>query len=724
MRLTTAWLKLCAGWVALGAAIGATWAESGQEGKLIWAASEPLDPQLIQTNEAARIEPVRVEADRLLWIRLTAQQAAVEAKFTVRAPEGNWDLSAYEAVVLSVRNISKRPTVVYGMLANPEAHLLTDCVRGAVMLMPGQSGLLKIRLTPRPPDPTYEPFRPFYMYVKNINVRDNTIDPKQVVSLSIWIEQPESGQTVEVGPAYAQGQAPKSPESFFPFVDEYGQYIHSDWPGKIYSDADFPARLKEEEQEMADWPGPADWNQYGGWATGPRQEAKGFFYVKKVNGKWWLVDPEGCLFWSYGPTGVGYGGDISPITDREHWFRNLPEREGPLGRYYREGRGAMYRYYHDKAWLGFDFAMANTLRKYGPDYEKIVPELCHRRLRSWGFNTIANWSARDVYLMRRTPYTVAIHYGGPWMYRLPDVFSPDFEKAIRERMERERGTTANDPWNIGYFVDNELVWGWRPRAAAVGEQVIQRGPETASKKKFVEMLQARYRDIQAFNQAWGREHTSWEDLLESTQRPNMDNKAVLEDCGDFGMAFAEQYFRIVRDAVKSVAPNNLYLGCRFHGHIDPQLVALAFKYCDVISYNIYDNPPHRRADQYRNLDVPILSSEWGVGSDPLQTPFRGDRLSHDPRERAEAVQRYFESAIQHPLLVGAHFFQYRDQPISGRPDGEAVLRGFVNITDTPHFDLVQINRRLGYNLYSKRFGPPEQTDPAESQTPARQTAAQ
>ncbi|MFA0751632.1 MAG: hypothetical protein SLRJCFUN_002035, partial [Candidatus Fervidibacter sp.] len=51
-----------------------------------------------------------------------------------------------------------------------------------------------------------------------------------------------------------------------------------------------------------------------------------------------------------------------------------------------------------------------------------------------------------------------------------------------------------------------------------------------------------------------------------------------------------------------------------------------------------------------------------------------------------------------------HFFQFRDQPLTGRPDGEAVLRGFVNVTDTPHFDLVQVNRRVAYDLYRKRFG--------------------
>jgi hypothetical protein len=108
-------------------------------------------------------------------------------------------------------------------------------------------------------------------------------------------------------------------------------------------------------------------------------------------------------------------------------------------------------------------------------------------------------------------------------------------------------------------------------------------------------------------------------------------------------------------------------------------------------------------DQYKELDLPILSSEWGIGSDLQQTPFRGDSAEPSrPEQRVQAMVRYAEQAIRHPNMVGAHFFQYRDQPLSGRPDGEATLRGLVNIADTPNFELVQTNRRLGYGLYRMR----------------------
>ncbi len=651
-----------------------------------------------------------VEADEKVAVRTTFDAAAKRwilqmevvseaetggVKF--RPTGGVWDLSRYDSVYFDLRNPSNQPLVVYAKVANGDTPNLLDNCRMATILMPNERKRLRVRLVRRPEDPTFEPFKGQFMYHNNINVRDNTIDPSEIRLVEVWLDHPRKGQVLEIATIFAAGQGQPAPVPFFPFVDRYGQYIHSDWPGKIYSDADFAPQIQQERKDLADWSGPRDWCKFGGWAKGPRFEAKGFFYVRKVNGKWWLVDPCGHLFWSYGPTGVGYGGDLTRVSGREHWFKDLPTPDQqPWSRFYHRRPQGLF----------FDFAAANLFRKYGPNYEPVVAELLHRRLRSWGFNTIGNWSAPEVYLLRRTPYTVAIHYGGPWLpnYKMPDVFHPGFEQALRERMEQERHTTANDPWNIGYFVDNELWWGWRPRAAAVGEAVMRCGPEVASKRRFVEMLMAQYDSIQHFNEAWGTNFASWEELLNKPFQPNMNNPQVVRDCGDFGMLFAERYFSTVRRIVKRVAPRNMYLGCRFHGHIDPPLVELAWKYCDVVSYNVYDNPPDRRVNQFRYLDIPILCGEWGVSSDPQQTPFRGNVLSPDPRQRARDMERYFEVAIRHPMIVGAHFFQFRDQPLTGRPDGEAVLRGFVNVTDTPHFDLVQTNRRIAYELYRKRFG--------------------
>ena len=87
---------------------------------------------------------------------------------------------------------------------------------------------------------------------------------------------------------------------FFPFIDKYGQFKHKEWPGKTHNDEDLRQARKKEEKDLAAHPGATDRSRYGGWKNGPRQKGTGHFRVAKIDGKWWMIDPEGYLFWSHG----------------------------------------------------------------------------------------------------------------------------------------------------------------------------------------------------------------------------------------------------------------------------------------------------------------------------------------------------------------------------------------------------------------------------------------
>src|SRR5690606_41860731 len=89
-------------------------------------------------------------------------------------------------------------------------------------------------------------------------------------------------------------------DKFFPFVDIYGQYTHADWPEKIHTDEDLRKAKAKEDAELAASERPQEWNRFGGWANGPQLEATGNFRTAKHDGKWWLIDPEGRLFFSQG----------------------------------------------------------------------------------------------------------------------------------------------------------------------------------------------------------------------------------------------------------------------------------------------------------------------------------------------------------------------------------------------------------------------------------------
>jgi hypothetical protein len=47
-----------------------------------------------------------------------------------------------------------------------------------------------------------------------------------------------------------------------------------------------------------------------------------------------------------------------------------------------------------------------------------------------------------------------------------------------------------------------------------------------------------------------------------------------------------------------------------------------------------------------------------------------------------------ENAAANPSLVGTHWFQWLDEPNTGRNDGENYNIGFVDVADRPYTELV------------------------------------
>ena len=62
--------------------------------------------------------------------------------------------------------------------------------------------------------------------------------------------------------------------------------------------------------------------------------------------------------------------------------------------------------------------------------------------------------------------------------------------------------------------------------------------------------------------------------------------------------------------------------------------------------------------------------------------------ARDQGERGIAYRYYVESVASHPAMIGTHWFQWVDQPVTGRGDGENYNIGFVDVTDRPYPELV------------------------------------
>jgi hypothetical protein len=108
-------------------------------------------------------------------------------------------------------------------------------------------------------------------------------------------------------------------EKYVPFVDKYGQFAHADWRFKVKSDDTFKKDLAAETSRLRK--PPSSWDRFGGWKEGPKLKATGHFRTEKVNDKWYLVTPEGSLFFSIGLDVTRIMTDITDASKHPDWYQ-------------------------------------------------------------------------------------------------------------------------------------------------------------------------------------------------------------------------------------------------------------------------------------------------------------------------------------------------------------------------------------------------------------------
>jgi hypothetical protein len=98
--------------------------------------------------------------------------------------------------------------------------------------------------------------------------------------------------------------------------------------------------------------------------------------------------------------------------------------------------------------------------------------------------------------------------------------------------------------------------------------------------------------------------------------------------------------------------------------------------------------------------VPLIIGEFHFGALDRGLFHPGLVPVADQRARAESYKAYVAGALRHPQFVGCHWFQYQDEPTTGRVyDEENYQIGFVDVADTPYAETIQACRDVGYHLY-------------------------
>lgn len=519
-------------------------------------------------------------------------------------------------------------------------------------------------------------------------------------SVTVNVRDPGKGRRVLVDDFITfQEDSPVAYLVPMPFVDKFGQFIHDEWPGKIHSEEEMKAQYQEELAVLDAAPAIAGHDELGGWADGPQLEATGWFRTEKHDGKWWLVTPEGHLFMSWGVNCI-YHGDPTYITGRENWFEWLPEKDGPFGEFLGSYRALMMAEPIGGEGETVRFYALNQKRKFGDDWGEAFREMAFKRLRAWGFTTIANWSLRDVLNESTMPFTVTAGTGGVRMLeasggywgKLLDVFDPAFPAETDNRIQSVAKDFADNPLVIGYFVDNEMSW------VNIAGSTLSCPVDQPARMVFIDRLKEKYETLEALNAAWGTTAASWDAL----RLPQKETGASKTDAEEFEYAFAHHYFQTIAEALDKHAPNQLYLGCRFTPLYCPRPVLQACAdVVDVVSINFY--LPQVPKAVLSDIDKPVMIGEFHFGALDRGMFHTGLQAAANQDERGKLYSQYVLSVAGHPNFVGCHWFKYTDQPLTGRAlDGENYSVGLVTQVDVPHETFLKYVKEAHAEAYQHR----------------------
>jgi len=390
-------------------------------------------------------------------------------------------------------------------------------------------------------------------------------------------------------------------------------------------------------------------DRFGGCMDWPREKTTGFFYVKKIDGRQWLIDPEGYRFYHIALNTVVRPKNVKPVFgSAEGWGRSLAA----------DMRGA-----------GFNGQMG-----------RLAPEQAQA-------HAPAVWVLHKSFMFAFTKQkrlSVPASGTSGFIDKCMPVFHPEFEPFC-EQCARELAQTANDPYLLGYMTDNEIQC-----------------PHDLLNRYLA--LDASHPDLKPNRDA----AAAW-----LTARRGSADPARIDRRDQFEfIAFAfERYYRIVTAAIRRYDPHHLYLGSRINYRAtqleNPLFWKMLAKHHDVVSVNYYGvwGPDSSDVANWEAWsDLPVLITEWyakAMDVPGLANTFGAGWLVRTQTDRARYYQHFVLRTLECRNIVGYHWFKYRDDP----PESTALdcaggaNKGMFDADGRPYKVLLDAAREVNRETY-------------------------
>ena len=428
-------------------------------------------------------------------------------------------------------------------------------------------------------------------------------------------------------------------------VETHGNNPELDMPWRAQ-----PTRLLELLDGYKPSAQPVPVNRYGGRTDLPREKATGFFHTQKIDGRWWLIDPEGCRF---------YHVAINTVREPKEVKANF----GSSGQW----ADAVTKQLRENGFNGLGNGSSTNLQHVT---QPLVWVLRHNFIFAF---------AREKNLVEAASGTQG------FTNRCMPVFHPDFP-AFCEAYGKALAATANDPTLLGVMTENELQCPVnlldRYLASDASNPDLKPGRDAAA--------------------AWLTARKGSLDLKSVTRRDRYEFIAYA-----FG-----RYYGIVTPIVRKYDPNHLYLGSRINysaGQFDnPWFWKMLAPHHDVVSVNYYGRWGPQ-ADEFSDwaawADRPILITEWYAKAMDVEPKLANTHgagwLVRTQEDRARYYQHFALSALQTKNIVGWHFFKYMDDgPESKALDNlGGANKGMFDATGKPHQPVLDRARAVNREVY-------------------------
>jgi len=384
--------------------------------------------------------------------------------------------------------------------------------------------------------------------------------------------------------------------------------------------------------------------------------ATGYFYVKKVGGRWWAIDPEGHFYFHQGLAGIRTGSTTNPgflaqFKDKTVWMSKTHELLVDNGIH---GAGA---------WSNVDLIRASGQQSSHPIAYTVILDI------------MSSYGAK-----RGGLHKVSGHAG--YLGNVIFVFDSGFESYVDGYVKEKVATYVKDPALFGYFSDNEmpLTRDNLDRYLALPEK--EEGYLAARK--------------------WMADHHA----QEPTDALRIEFLGYVVD----------RYASLVSKAMRKYDPHHMYLGCRFNAEalLAPEVFTSMGKYADAISANYYYI---RRAPGSWNAWTPdveqiaaweqaaqkpiVITEFYAKGADTgLLNKGGGGWLVATQAQRGAYFQNFALALIQSKDVIGWNWFRYQDADPGVEGAKEGVNLGIVNGDYEVYSTLLDSMKQINRNSYA------------------------